>query len=389
MAAAGRAGVSTYGGTDANGAPDVDVTQQAAAVSERVVVCGLGPAGRAVASRCLARGLTVTVVDPVPARHWTATYAAWADELPDWLDPAVVAASIERPVVWGRRRHDVDRRYVVFDSERLRASLDIDAATVLTDRAIELGRDSVVCASGTVLTADRVIDARGVARSPALAEQTAYGVFLGPERTEGIEPVFMDWRRDNGTKDDAPPSFLYAVPLGGGTMLLEETCLAGRPALSTGELRDRLIHRLRSRGIELDGDETVERVRFPVQGGHHGRHRFGAAGGFTHPATGYSVAAALAAADAVAADSPVHPLRTRAVAELRAAGLRALLAMPPHEVPEFFDAFFTLPTARQRAYLSGRSDLSGTLAAMGSLFTAVPPRLRRPLVLPARVDEGR
>ncbi|WP_308165335.1 lycopene cyclase family protein [Nocardia noduli] len=366
-----------------NGSTDADLTRRAA-VSERVVVCGLGPAGRAVASRCLARGLTVTVVDPVPLRRWTATYAAWADELPDWLDPRVVAATVDRPIVWGYRRHEVDRRYVVFDTERLRASLNIDGATVLADRVTELGRDSVVCASGTVLGADRVIDARGVARSPALAEQTAYGVVLGPERTEGIEPAFMDWRRDNGATTDAPPSFLYVVPLGGGAMLLEETCLAGRPALSTRELRDRLVHRLRSRGIELDGDETVERVRFPVQGGHQGRHRFGAAGGFTHPATGYSVAAALAAADAVAADSPVHPLRTRAVAALRAAGLRALLAMPPRDMPEFFDAFFTLPPARQRAYLSGRSDLAGTLAAMGSLFAAVPSHLRRPLVLPAR-----
>ncbi|MET7768883.1 lycopene cyclase family protein [Nocardia sp. NPDC005366] len=349
-------------------------------MNDRVVVCGLGPAGRAVASRCLARGLAVTVVDPVPRRRWTATYAAWADELPEWLDSDVVAATVDRPVAWGHRRHEVDRRYVVFDTERLRESLDIAGATVLADRAIDLGRDAVRCASGTVLAADRVIDARGVGRSPDLAEQTAYGVVVGPERADGIEPSFMDWRGDNGAESVAPPSFLYAVPLGGGRMLLEETCLAGRPALTTTVLRNRLVHRLRSRGIELDGDETIERVRFPVQGGRPGRTRFGAAGGFVHPATGYSVAASLAAADAVAADAPVRPVRTRAVAALRAAGLRALLAMPPEDVPEFFDTFFTLPTALQRAYLSGRTDLPGTVAAMNALFAALPAHLRRMLV---------
>ncbi|MEV0292269.1 lycopene cyclase family protein [Nocardia sp. NPDC050710] len=351
-----------------------------AAVTADIVICGLGPAGRALAHRCLACGLSVTVIDPAPDRRWSATYAAWADELPEWLDSGVRAATVQRPVAWTTRRHEVDRPYVVLDTARLWDSLDITGARVISERAIELGRHTVTSSSGTVATGARVIDARGIARSPALAEQTAYGVIVDAERGAGIEPMFMDWRPDNGADPGAPRSFLYAVPLGGGQMLLEETCLAGRPALDGIELRARLEHRLRSRGIELDGAETVERVRFPVQGGRPGRRRFGAAGGFIHPATGYSVAAALTAADAVAAGDSVWPPAARMVYALRSAGLRVLLTLPPTDIPVFFDAFFTLPTPLQRAYLSGRDDLRGTATAMNALFAALPPRLRRTVI---------
>lgn len=342
-----------------------------------VLVCGLGPAGRALAHRCLAHGLSVTAVDPAPDRRWFATYAAWADELPRWLDPTAIAATVDQPTGWGTHVHRIDRPYVVLDTARLQKSLDLSGAEIVTGRAVELTPDTVTLASGQPLRARRVIDARGIARSPALAEQTAYGLVLDARQCAGLAPLFMDWRADNGAPADAPRSFLYAVPLGGGTMLLEETCLAGRPALDGTELRDRLLRRLRSRGIELTGAERVERVRFPVEGGRPGRHTFGAAGGFAHPATGYSVAAALTSADAVAAGAAVWPASARAVYRLRAAGLRALLALPPADIPVFFDAFFAMSADSQRAYLSGRTDLGGTVTAMRRLFTSLPPPLRR------------
>ncbi|MEU5409426.1 lycopene cyclase family protein [Nocardia asteroides] len=345
-----------------------------------VIVCGLGPAGRAVAHRALAHGLAVTVIDPHPDRVWTPTYAAWADELPDWLDPAVVAATVPVPTAWALREHRIDRPYQVLDTAALQRSLRVDGAEVLADRvlALDARAGTVRTAAGLVRTG-RVIDARGLARSPRRAEQTAYGVILPRAGTDG-PPLFMDWRRDNGTGPDDPPSFLYALPLGPDTMLYEETCLAGRPALGPEVLRQRLEHRLRARGIAVSGTEPVERVRFPVQGGTPGGGRFGAAGGLTHPATGYSVAASLRAADAVATGSAPRPPQARAVAALRRAGLRALLAIPPRDTAVFFDAFFALPAPKQRAYLSGDDDLRGTVAAMGALFAALPPRSRRTLV---------
>ncbi|MCM6775576.1 lycopene cyclase family protein [Nocardia sp. CDC159] len=350
------------------------------------MVCGLGPAGRALAHRALAHGLSVTAVDPHPGRRWTATYGGWADELPGWLDPAVVAATVDRPIAWGTRRFEIDRRYVVFDTAALRGALDLGGARVIADRVESLGTEPtgtkgpwrVRLSAGEVLTADRVIDARGLTRSPARAEQTAFGVIVPADRWS--EPLFMDWRPDNGAAPGEPPSFLYAIPLGPNRFLLEETCLAGRPALPLPTLRTRLLHRLRSRGIDLHGDEPTEHVRFPLEGGRPTAHRFGAAGAMLHPATGYSLTASLSAADAYATGAPPHPVRTRLVHRLRTAGLRSLLALPPTDLPAFFDAFFALPPHHQRAYLSATTDLPATAAAMTALFTAVPWRIRRTLI---------
>ncbi|MFC8382828.1 lycopene cyclase family protein [Nocardia sp. NPDC057272] len=349
-------------------------------MSVEVIVCGIGPAGRAVAHRALAAGRNVTVIDPRPDRVWTPTYAAWVDELPGWLDSGVVAAAIDGPTAWAVREHRIDRTYQVFDTAALQSSLTLDGAAVIADHAVEVNTRSVRTAGGLTRTG-QVVDARGLARSPRRAEQTAYGVVV--DRT-GLEPtLFMDWRPDNGADPDDPPSFLYAIPLSADTVLFEETCLAGRPALAPDVLRRRLEHRLRVRGIALTGAEPVERVRFPVQGGMPGRGRFGAAGGLTHPATGYSVAAALAAADTVVAGGAVWTPSARAVAALRRAGLRALLALPPREVPVFFETFFGLPAHLQLSYLSGLDDLGGTLAAMRALFADLPPNLRRTVVTSA------
>src|SRR5699024_12812094 len=48
-------------------------------------IVGLGPAGRALASRCAAAGLTVLALDPHPEAPWTQTLSLWADQVPPWL----------------------------------------------------------------------------------------------------------------------------------------------------------------------------------------------------------------------------------------------------------------------------------------------------------------
>ncbi|MBF4996175.1 lycopene cyclase [Nocardia sp. BSTN01] len=350
-------------------------------MSADLIVCGLGPAGRALAHRAAVHGLTVTAIDPHPWRRWPATYATWADELPDWLPARVVAATVERPLARGTREVGIARAYQVFGTAALQDALDLSRVRVIADRVLDIDRGGRVrLASGRILTARRVVDARGLARDARRAEQTAYGIVLHRDR----EPaVFMDWSRDNGAGAAEPASFLYTIPLGGDRVLFEETCLAGRPAIGLDELRRRLEHRLRCRGIEFGADAPVERVRFPVEGGRAGDGVFGAAGGLLHPATGYSVGAALAAADAVATGRSLWPVSARLVFALRKAGLRALLALPPHELPAFFDAFFALPPDLQRAYLSGRTDPRGTAAAMTALFRELPWPLRRVLAAAA------
>ena len=57
-----------------------------------VLVVGAGPAGRAVAVACAARGLRTAVLDPEPTRPWRSTYGLWHDTLPPELPDAVVGS---------------------------------------------------------------------------------------------------------------------------------------------------------------------------------------------------------------------------------------------------------------------------------------------------------
>jgi lycopene beta-cyclase len=105
-----------------------------------------------------------------------------------------------------------------------------------------------------------------------------------------------------------------------------------------------------------------------------------------HPATGYSVAVSLRLADEVARVvaagggvqdvwGVVWPGPARHVQRLRSMGLTTLLRLPPAGVEQFFAAFFRLTPARQRAYLSERTDPAGTLAAMARMAQTLPPGL--------------
>ncbi len=361
----------------------------------QVAVLGLGPAGRATASRLAGAGVDVVAVDPSPERRWTPTYAAWADELPGWLAPEVVATRTEHPRAWALVEHRVERTYVVLDTPVLQQSLDLTGVSVLRGSVVDAGAHRVTLVDGRAVEADLVLDARGTRVSPDRAAQTAYGLVVPTERAAAAGgPWFMDWRRDHGAGPDAVPSFLYAVPLDAHRTLLEETCLVGRPALGLDELRRRLEHRLVARGVVLRGDEAVERVRFsveaepgdppPARRAPAGRPlALGARAGVMHPATGYSVAVSLRLAEqvaqAVAAGRDVWdvlwPASARRVQRLRQMGLTTLLRLPPAGAERFFAAFFALPPGRQHAYLSERADPAGTLAAMARMAATLPPAL--------------
>ena len=394
-----------------------------------VAVVGGGPAGRALAGACAARGLRTALVDVTPDRPWRITYGAFTADLPRDLPETAVAARARGRAVALRER-DLGWEYTVLDVPGLRAHLDAGLAgvTVVAGRAVHRGADGVALADGTTLNARVVVDAGGhrqplgrqqLSRRPQsrqqprrpVAEQTAYGVIVDEDTAAPVvapgEALFMDWSAPHGAGSRAPgdgwPTFLYAVPLGGGRVLLEETSLARRPGLSMAQLEHRLSARLARHGVTPPPAAEVERVHFPVETARHrgaGVLGFGAAAPLMHPATGFSVAATLrlapAVADALAAHLPrdprgalaaahgvLWPPAAQAVHLLRRRGLEALLRMPPEEVPAFFEAFFALPEHHRWAYLTGRDDLLATVAAMNALFGRAGWRLRRRLVGPA------
>lgn len=353
-----------------------------------VAVVGLGPAGRALASRCAASGLTVLAIDPRPDEPWRQTLSLWADQLPPWLREQscgadVVAHRVHGPALYSPDRAVLPREYAVLDTDALRAALPLGPG-------VTVERDTLDDAGVLALTAraHRVVDCRGAGgrrnRGPL---QTAYGIVLDPDAAApalgGESALFMDWRTDYDD-DEVGPGFLYAIPLDPERVLLEETCLAGMPAPHPDDLAARLRSRLRRRGVSqdvIDNPLAVERVRIPLVP----RPRisddprvaaFGTAGGHGHAATGYSVASMLEAVPAtvvaLGSGRPVPAPRDPLTTALHGLGVRALLRADHATVRGLFAAFARLEARQQHWFLDATSPSYQVGAAMWSMWASMP-----------------
>lgn len=357
-----------------------------------VVVVGDGPAGAALAHACAEVDLETIVVGR--GKPWTNTYAAWVDELPE-LPDSVWAARTDQVIAGGAELRRIDRAYGVFDNIGLRCHLGLDRR-LCSGTATELIDDgdgaAVVLANGERLCARWVVDARGAPPAEPAAWQTAYGVIVDEPVAATVAATdaatLMDWSW-SGTI--GAPSFLYVVPLG-DRWLIEHTVLAASPAVDPIDLRPPLADRLGESVIaaaEAAGD--VELVRIPLgvpAGSGVGRIvRFGAAAGMANPATGYSVAASLAAAPrvahAVALGTGVHeavwPSAARRARALHQYGLDVLRRLDPASTARFFDVFFRLPAGRWAPYLRVDTTPSEVAGVMRGVFAVAPWSVRRRL----------
>jgi len=392
-----------------------------------VVVIGDGPAGSALARACHARGIEVALVGDDAA--WTATYSTWTDDLVDaegvaLLDVDAVSAT-ENHEVWayGAKPHRLPRTYATLDNDRLRAELreevthriarvtDVVVAKVTSSAGHRLELDD-----GGAIVARVVVDATGwpsrfARRSgeQAPAWQTALGVVLAEPPTGDLgQPTFMDFRRvlgPDGAASTIGPhgvtTFCYSLPMAEG-WLVEETVLAARPAIEPIALLPRLAARLGRHPDSVLADAVrTEYVRIPLGGSRPDPDQpiiaFGAAAGYVHAATGFSVAAsiraaprvavaigrALAASAGVADPAPiadaVWPGWMRRTRVLHDYGLEVLLDLDDDEVRSFFDAFFDLPLSDWTAYLRVDTSPGEVSAVMSRLFRSSNWQLRRRL----------
>jgi lycopene beta-cyclase len=402
-------------------------------VTERfdVAVIGDGPAGSALARACRRLGIDVVLVgDDAP---WTATYSTWVDDLVDdsgveLLDVgAVVAIASDQVWAYGARPHRLLRAYATLDNDGLRSALreSVEHRRVRVERVVA-GTCGATAAGnaghrlelvdGSVIIARVVIDATGwparfarhdSERAPAW--QTALGVVLRePPPGELGQPTFMDFRPVLGP-DGAPSSvgpggvttFCYSLPVSDG-WLVEETVLAARPAVEPIALLPRLAGRLGRHPDSVLADAVrTEYVRIPLGGSRPGPEQpfvaFGAAAGYVHAATGFSVAASMRAAPRVAAAigralestsaavdptpiaEAVWPAPMRRTRVLHDYGLEVLLDLDDDEVRAFFDAFFELSIADWSAYLRVDTPPGEISAVMARLFRSSSWQLRRRL----------
>jgi lycopene cyclase-like protein len=391
-----------------------------------VLVVGGGPAGFVAAAEIAERGVNTTLVAPPGPPAWPAEYGAWLDELePPGYDAFVAHRWSEAVVGLGEGdRRLLARSYVRVDKAALashlsdrgeRAGVRRIGGRVASARHDRRGSD-VQFRDGTTVRARLVVDATG--HRPALLRQrgrksqgfqTAFGFVVRDDeaRFDPRQATLMDWDdrwMPAAERDAGPPSFLYAMPLGDGTVFVEETVLVGRPAVPFDRLERRLRLRLRALGIPDQPLSPPERCWIPMGGPLPDPAQrsigFGGAGGMVHPATGYLLARVLRSApglagsiaDALGADGAEPRGAARAAwralwpAELRRRralfrfGMEVLIRLDPVRTRQFFATFFDLPDADWSGYLSDELPVPELGAAMGRLFLRLTPPLRGELV---------
>jgi len=379
-----------------------------------VVVVGAGPAGWAAAAACAEAGLDTALVAPDLEEPWAATYAAWRHEVAGvGLPDRVWRAGWDEVVVHGARRHVLARGYGVFANDVLQQWLWDRAADAGAAEAVagatgveHTSRSTRVLVGTGAIEGRVVLDATGAVarlldqRPRTGAAQVAHGVVAQARVPPEVGScVLMDWRAAGGP--DGPPSFLYALDLGADGWLLEETSLAADPPVDRTLLAARLDARLAGLGVAVEQVHHEEHVHIPMGAPPPRVQRvvgIGAAGGLVHPATGYSVAASLRSAPALAraiADAIARRATPEAVAAagwqalwpagrrrsraLEGYGLGALLRFGQEDAQAFFDAFFDLDPEAWSGYLAGTLPPAEVASVMGRLFAAVPWGVRRRL----------
>ena len=386
-----------------------------------VLIMGSGPAAWSLAAAVTAEGVDCLLVAPAPHAEWPQTYGMWTDQ---WSEPVVQLTGLQNPWLhrWDRvvaisdREHVVGRGYGVLHNERLLAGLRTQAErtgrmSVRVGSIVAVEPTDAECtvhvADGDPITARLVFDGTGAASRhirrengpTTLAVQTAFGRVVRAHNVPFDQGtcVLMDWRGP-GRRD---PSFLYALPFGGGEWLFEETSLARRGGMDHDELRRRLQERLDSLGVEIVEERRTEEVRFPmdVPLPRAGQRvvGVGAAASLVHPATGYSVGASLRAAGPLARvvsaslGLPVEEAAARCwtslwdddrrkARRLETFGLGRLLTMDQRDTQAFFETFFDLPTSQTAVYLGGEAGPQALRKVMWDLFRRAPGRLQIRLV---------
>ena len=366
-------------------------------MSVDVAIVGAGPSGLAAAAACAARGLSVRVFEP-SARPWPNVYGGWREH----LDDLPIAKCWDRPLLGTDQAglKPLEGEYVLIDNvalqTRLRDALPEGALRDAAVASISTGPDGaeLVLSSGASASARLVIDATGsgsrfltrAAAAAAPAMQIAYGQLIEVDQHPWGpgEMSLMDFR----TVPDhpGPVTFLYAMPHSPQRVFVEETSLAARPGVPLALLRERLQLRLQRMGVvprailseercAIPMDLPLPQIPQPIVG-------FGAAAGFVHPATGYtlqrsfSVAPALAEAIEAGLDeggpeaaarqawAVVQPPLLQRTRRLSLLGLRLMLSLERDELPRFMHTFFQAPFVSRSTFLSGTATPTAMLWAM-------------------------
>jgi lycopene cyclase-like protein len=380
-----------------------------------VLVIGAGPAGLAVAKACAQNDLSVTVVAPDFDQLWGQNFGVWEDELAqsDYTD--LFEATWSSPSLWfDNEKLVLNRRYGLLSTAKLQARLlaDIEQAGVARISGVvetithQDSHATVHLENEKAINAKVVIDASG-GKSPFVlrkskfkqAFQMAYGLWIEVKKHpfSENEMTLMDFRQVPGFSPHTP-SFLYALPISETRLFVEETSLAGRPAMSFDDLKSRLELRLAHLGLKVEKVHSEENCRIPMGLPLPRKNQrllaYGVAASMVHPASGYQIARALTEAPKIG-NVLANELKTSTPAaavqagweiiwpkprvhswELYTFGMNFLTKLNNTKTQAFFKAFFSLKEEDLQAYLSATLSPKELSDVMKNMYANVDGSLR-------------
>jgi lycopene beta-cyclase len=245
-------------------------------------------------------------------RHTWSFFASDVGPALSWLEPLIVHRWKGYDVRFPKRRRSLSTAYHSITSERLHevVTAALGPAVRLNAPVESVASNRVALASGEAIAAGAVIDGRGPGPSPelVLAWQKFLGRTLRLREPHGMtRPVVMDATvaQEDGYR------FVYVLPFGLRTLLVEDTYYSDGPALDRDALRDRLDAYAAAQGWQVEAVEDEEEGILPIAlGGDMAAFwadattaRSGLRAGLFHPTTGYSLPDAVQLAEGVAAAS--------------------------------------------------------------------------------------
>ncbi len=400
--------------------------------SADALVLGAGPAALSIAAALSKENLRVDVLAKNdPSETWPYTYGIWGEEVDGLGLNHLLEHRWENTVSFfgpGSKNAEAEenqptphhRDYGLFDKKKLQLYwLDqCNSAKVTWHRGVATDLDinssisTVTTSEGKKITARLVIDASGYEpvflsskQNEPIAVQTCYGIvgrFNKPPLENG-QFILMDYRCDhlNNSERKEPPTFLYAMDMGGGSFFLEETSLGLAPPLEIDTLKARLKKRLDNRGLKIVSLEHEELGLFlpmnkPLPDLDQPLLGFGGAAAMVHPASGYLVGSLLrrgpelAKAIAQVMQDPnaspaeiaqsgwkvLWPNELRRKQALYQFGLEKLMRFEENQLREFFTSFFGLPSEQWYGFLTNTLSLGELVAAMWTMFTGASWKVR-------------
>ena len=391
-----------------------------------ILILGSGPAALCLASELAKQNLVIKGISTKsPTEKWQNTYGIWAAELEELGLESLLSHRWSNTVSFFGNgmnekgniptEHCYDYGLInqeAFQNELLKNCKGIKWLNETAKQITEKNKISeVICFSGLKLKARLVIDASGhksnFIKRPAkkdVAQQAAYGI-VGKFSSPPVKKdhfVLMDFRSDHLNNEEllSSPSFLYAMDLGNETFFVEETSLASYPALSQDHLKERLLSRLKNKGIKIKDIYHEENCLFPMNSPLPYKKQFvlgfGGSASMVHPASGYMIGSLLRRAPLLAENLAIFlkepnltslelatkgwevlwPYELTQRHKLYQYGLQRLMSFDENKLRSFFSNFFKLSTKEWVGFLTNTLPLPKLIYVMSKMFINSPLKIK-------------